>query len=104
MHQQALTISLLNLAIFVLMSEGYVAHKINIALSNLLDKFFGLKWAAIISEPIYQCYVCMSSFWTVVWWFVLGNPLSWKLPLTMLMVCAISCLLKKTIINERNAD
>ncbi len=104
MIAQALTISLLNLAIFVLLSEGYVLHKVNITLSNLLDKVFGLKWGAFIQTPLYECFVCMSSFWTIVWWFVFGNGFSWMLPVIVLLVCAVSFLIEKIIINERNAD
>ncbi len=97
MLQTAFTISLLNLGIFILLSEGYVLHKINIALSNFTDKVFGLKWAAIIQEPLYQCYVCMSSVWTIVWWFVLGNGFSFRLFITMLLVCGISYFIERVL-------
>ena len=97
MLKLALTISLLNLGIFILLSEGYVFHKINIALSNFTDKVFGLKWAAIIQEPLYQCYVCMSSLWTIVWWFVFGNGFSLVIIPEMLLVCGISYFIERVL-------
>ena len=31
------------------------------------------KYIAYFEKPLYECIVCMSSFWSVVFWFAHGN-------------------------------
>ena len=68
--QEAITISLKILAVYVLLSEGYALHFVKRNVQELFDWLFGMRVAAVITTPLFNCYVCMSSVWTLVFGFV----------------------------------
>ena len=78
--QEAIIISLKILAVYIVLSEGYALHFVKRNVQDLFDWLFGMKESAVITEPIFNCYVCMSSVWTVVFGFnwdiiALGNKM-----------------------------
>lgn len=75
MIQLAIPISLKILAIYVVLSEGYALHFVKCAIQDLFYWFLGYKVGAVITAPLFNCYVCMSSFWTIVIGLIMG--LSW---------------------------
>lgn len=87
--QEAITISLKILAVYVVLSEGYAMHFIKRNVQELFDWLFGMKLSAVITTPMFNCYVCMSSVWTVVFGFVWSTVLFDK----MLLVLAFNFII-----------
>lgn len=87
--QQAITISLKILAVYVVLSEGYALHFVKRNVQEAFDWFFGMRISAVITSPLFNCYVCMSSFWTVIFGFI------WSATLfhTMLLVLAFNFII-----------
>lgn len=66
----ALKISLIITAIYSVTREGMIAHPIRTRIKTFLDKKIGQQVSEIITKPLFECLVCMSSFWTLVlMWF-----------------------------------
>jgi hypothetical protein len=87
--KEAITISLKILAVYVVLSEGYALHFVKRNVQGLFDWLFGMKAAAVITAPLFNCYVCMSSVWTVVFAFVWSPALFH----TMLLVLAFNFII-----------
>jgi len=81
--QEAITISLKILAVYVVLSEGYALHFVKRNVQELFDWLFGMRIAAVITTPLFNCYVCMSSVWTVVFGFVWSPVLLDKMLLVL---------------------
>jgi len=55
----------------------------------------------LIKKPLFECLICMSSLWTIIYYIVFSLPLV-KLPESILIVCGINTLL--SIIIEKFTD
>ena len=85
--EKGLVISLQILCIYALFQEGMILGWLRIWAANHFDKLGG-KTSRYIQKPLWDCFVCMSSFWTIVLTF------SFDLKLIM-VVCGINTLLDK---------
>jgi hypothetical protein len=86
MIETAIILSLQIFAIRILFLEGMIFGWIRIIVANLLDWLCGLKWSQYIQKPIWSCFPCMASIWTIL--------LSWSFDLRMiLMVCSINFII-----------
>ena len=89
---EAIEISLKILAVFVLFNEFFLQGVAGM-IEYFMECHIGLKTTAIIVSPLFRCYVCMSSFWTIVF----GWEFSWQMPLKILMVCGINYLINRLL-------
>jgi len=46
----------------------------------------------LLRKPLFECLICMSSFWTIVIWFGAGNMLSWRLVFIIPAVAGLNTL------------
>lgn len=94
---EAIEISLKILAVHVLFKDFFL-QCVAQGIENFLDYNIGMKATAVIINPLFHCYVCMSSLWTMVF----GWELSWQMPLKILMVCGINYIINRCYV--RNED
>lgn len=45
-----------------------------------------------LRKPLFQCMICMSSFWTITIWFISGHPLSIDILFTIPAVAGLNTL------------
>ncbi len=81
--QQATFISLSIIGLYSAMQEGMVLAFIPYLLASL---------PRLMRKPLFECLICMSSFWSVVIWFTTGNPLSWHLIFIIPAVAGLNTL------------
>lgn len=90
MLTQALVLSIQIIGIKICFSEGMIMGWFMIGTANLLDKIFGLKVSKYIQKPLWDCFVCMASFWVII--------LSWSFDIKMiLLVCGLNLIIDKII-------
>lgn len=89
MIQECITISLKIAAIYIVFSEGYALHFVRRNVQELFNWLFGMRAAAVITTPLFTCYVCMSSFWTLVFGFEISMAIFDK----MLLVLAFNFII-----------
>lgn len=93
---QATILSIQIIAVHIAFSDGNIFSFIRIAGANVLDKIFGKTASVIAQKPLWECYVCMASVWTIL--------LTWSFDIELiLLVCGINYLVQKTIMNEGEA-
>ncbi|PXV61190.1 hypothetical protein CLV62_12523 [Dysgonomonas alginatilytica] len=102
---QALVISLCCVAIHVTTWKGMILHSTSKTLDKSLRAFFrkffymseGKSWnlTLYLLTPIYRCIICMSSFWTIMFWFFWN----FNLGLMILVVCGINTIITAIISN-----
>jgi hypothetical protein len=66
MIEQIILSSLIMLFIHVLMMEGMLLYK----LRSFLDRYL----PSIFKKPLYECLICMTSFWGTLLWFEYEFP------------------------------
>lgn len=89
----AAILSLKILAIYIVFSQGMLLGWVPVAVSNFLDKKVGKLWSRYLQKPLWECYICMSSVWTIV----LTADFDIHL---MLLVCGINFVISKTILSD----
>ena len=88
-----LKISLICLAISVCINwDGMILYWLKRYLERL---------PVLLKKPLFECLICMSSLWTIVYYIVFGLPFV-QLPESILIVCGINTLL--SIIIEKFTD
>jgi len=86
----ALGISFMTIAIHIIfMWKGMLLYKPGQWLALRLNKY--------IAKPLFTCPMCMSSFWTLVYYFITGYALNSVTILIMLIVCGMNTLLSSII-------
>lgn len=89
MLQTAIVISLQIAAIYLLFNKSPIGKPVMTAGANLFDRL-GRKTSRLIQAPLWDCFICMSSVWTIV--------LSWSVdPLLMLTVCGVNYFIAKIL-------
>lgn len=76
----------------IYMIWGKMLERQRAFVATMFDKWFGLKMSKYIQAPLWDCYICMSSVWTIV--LMIGsihNPL--HLFEYALTVCGISTII-----------
>jgi len=63
-----------------------------------LDYFF--RW---LRKPIYECLICMSSFWTVFFWCCYIKPIGFEMLFAVLVTCGFNVIIR-CIINATTED
>ena len=63
---QTVILSIEILAIYLLFREGMLLGWFRIVGANLFDMAFSKQWSRYLQKPLWDCYVCMSSFWTII--------------------------------------
>ncbi len=90
MLQAAVLLSIQILAIHLLFNKSPIGMPVKIAFANMFDKLFGKKASKIIQSPLWDCFICMSSVWTIL--------LSWSVdPLLIIAVCGVNIIINKLI-------
>lgn len=99
MLETAFILSLQILGIRVAFLQGAPLGELRIWTADHLDKWIGRKWSMIIQKPVWSCYPCMSSVWTIVlsWSFSIDKDI---IPL-ILLVCGISYIIDIIIPDEK---
>jgi hypothetical protein len=87
----ALHISLCILAVYSSTREGMILSRPRAAMHSFMDRIFGVVWSEWLSKPLFDCFVCMASFWTLVLSPVFDVKII-DIPITMLMVCGINTI------------
>jgi len=95
MTERALILSLQIIAIFLLFQEGNALSPVRVRVANWLDSVVSKRTSAIIQKPLWECYPCMASVWTIV----LTQRIE---PGLILLVCGINYLLCKTIVQDED--
>jgi len=85
---QAIQNSLCILAIYTSLQEGMIFGIIGRFLAKYLTISF-------VAKPIYNCFICMGSFWSCVFWIIQGFDLTIYLPITILATVGINTLLSE---------
>lgn len=89
----AFTISIITIAIHALFWDGMVLSWMKPALYRLPQ---------FMRKPLFECLICMSSFWTLVIMLIYGMDLfGIRTILVMLMVCGINVIWDSLIYNLR---
>lgn len=96
MIQHAIILSLQILAIHLAFSDGNIFSPVRGMGGNLLDKVFGKITSITIQKPLWDCYVCMASVWTIT----LSRSFDIFL---ILLVCGINYIIYKTFFDEEAA-
>ena len=96
MIQNAITISLQITALYILFQQGSLFGPAKVFFANTFDKYLGKRNSLMLQKPLWECMVCMSSFWTIV------ISCSIDLPL-MLCVCGINYTIYKAFFNEADS-
>lgn len=108
---QAIILSLIITAIYILFQEGMLLGWFRIGVENKVDEsciwlakkfkkenpvLTGKKWSKYIQKPLWGCLICMASIWTVV----LTGAIDVKL---IFIVCGINVIIDKFINYEAAA-
>lgn len=92
----ALTHSIIILGIYVAFDLQNAFGWLRSFFANMLDKWFGKKRSMFIQKPIWECYPCMASFWTIIIHLVTGDLMTMvkgapvEFALLILLVCGIN--------------
>lgn len=62
-----------------------------------VGKWLQLRLNKYIKKPLFDCPMCMSSFWTLMYWLYMGAPICDITFVMMLVVCGINTLLTSAI-------
>ena len=116
MIHKAIDISIMTLGVWVVLSDGFAFGWLRRFLESFFDGFFlfvlwlvgynpwnspAMGISDKVQRPLFNCYICMSSFWTLVF---TKFSITWQTPLLMLTVCGINYLISKAIIVDREGD
>ncbi|MDF2381332.1 hypothetical protein JMG10_07640 [Nostoc ellipsosporum NOK] len=93
MINDALTLSLIITAVYEIFQQGMLLGWLRIAVANMLDELFGLKYSRYIQKPLWDCLPCMASIWTIL----LTASINVEL---ILVVCGINVIIDKLYLNE----
>ena len=92
-----LVITLKNTAAFIIFRQGMLLSRIRIAGANILDSFLDKKTSKIIQKPLWDCLVCMSSLWTIIWLIIDGETEVTTYINTILVVCGMATIISSLI-------
>jgi len=92
-------------AVHVTTWKGMILHSASISVENKISLIFqrafcmsrtkSLELTLFLMKPIYRCMICMSSIWTILFWFFWN----FNLGLMILVVCGINTVLTSLISN-----
>ena len=91
-------------AIYSATSEGMIFYKCKIEIKSALDRLLGQEISEVISKPLFDCLICMSSFWTLALLLLVYDIeiISFGLIIkTILIVAGLNTIISKYI-NEDN--
>ncbi len=97
MIEKAITISLQIAAIYILFQQEMLLGKIRIFCANFLDRKFSLSLSRQVQKPLWDCFTCMASVWTII----LTRSFDLKL---ILLVCGINWVLGTIILRLNESD
>ena len=60
--------------------------------------------SVFIAKPLFDCLICMASFWTVFFWLCYIKPITFELLFAVLITCGINVVIRCIInqMTERN--
>lgn len=90
MIERAFILSIEILAIYVLLQQGMILGWFRIIMANIFDLMFEKKWSRYLQKPLWDCFTCMSSVWTII------LTLSFNIRL-MLIVCGLNFIIEKSL-------
>lgn len=101
----ALIISLCCVAVHVATWKGMILHSASISIENTLtflfkkvfcmSQFKAMDLTLFVLKPFYRCIICMSSIWTILFWF----NWNFNLGLMILVVCGLNTIITALISN-----
>lgn len=89
----SIIISLVCVGIYVTTWEGMIFYKLANRIKSVLEK----RKLSMLHKPLFGCLTCMSSFWTLVAWFI--DDCNFHLLWVMLCVAGINTI-HTAIIND----
>jgi hypothetical protein len=96
-------IIVMNFAVYILFQEGMLLSWFRIGTANLLDRAVGMRVAKIVQQPLWDCFTCMSSFWSILWMLIFPNLrpdlLMYALEI-VLIVCGIAAVIDRLFLEE----
>lgn len=92
MLQHIVALSLMITGVHLAFQQGNVLSPIRVWCANQLDKRVGQKRSRIIQKPLWDCLVCMSSIWTLLFY---GFH-----PLTVIAVAGLNAIIENAIITK----
>lgn len=97
MLERAFTISFICIAIHIVFTwKGMLLKHIGDWLDLRLNKY--------IKKPLFTCPMCMSSFWTLVYFILVERTINESTFVTVLVVCGINTLLTTLIYTFHSED
>jgi len=89
-------ISLISTGFHIATRDDFVLAVPRAKVQSFMDRIFGKKLSFQLQKPIFECSICMSSFWTIIlFWFFGINIL--YLPLLILAVCTLNTIITMII-------
>lgn len=106
MIEKSIILSLQILAIYIAFADGMILAEVRIFFANIFDWMFGKKMSRMIQKPLWSCFSCMASVWTII----LTIPFDcFSLPglvaelKIILLVCAVNYIIGSRLINENES-
>jgi len=82
--------SLSIIALYMSMQDGMILAP----LRRIMERFLRHPFLA---NPVYACPICMSSFWSIIFWIVAGHRPSVSLAFVILVTAGITTLIAKPL-------
>lgn len=92
-------ISFITIAIHIILTwKGMLLYKVG--------KWLQLRLPTYVKKPLFDCPMCMASFWTLVYWLYKYQSVSIQTLIMMFIVCGINTLISSAIycFHEEPAD
>lgn len=97
MLDQSFLVSFICIAIHIIFTwKGMLLYPVGKWLQLRLNKY--------IKKPLFDCPMCMASFWTLMYWLIIQGEISILTFVMMLTVCGINTLLNTLIYALREND
>ena len=124
MIQYAFEVTLICIAVHALFWEGMLLFRLGRVIATLIwlpsfavcyilcRWFMGIgdvaelshKVESWITKPLFTCLICMSSFWTIIWFLAMGHVLNQATIYLMFMVCGLNVIADSIIYALRGGD
>jgi hypothetical protein len=101
--EQACILSMKITGIYMACREGMIFGNLKARLATFFDWIFGLKMSKIVQKPLWDCLICMSSFWTIIMYARVTDYSGFysidliDLVEMILVVCGINAIIDKLI-------
>lgn len=99
----ALNLSIIILAIYLAFDHQNILGGVRAFVANRLDKWVGKTRSVFIQKPLWECYPCMASVWTIIIYALNGDLLQrlcsdpFEFVLQILLVCGMNKIVESSI-------